>query len=63
LLRWFVLLALAWLAIRLVGRFLNPRRKPGIGRSGSADAAEDRLGDLTRQEIADADFEEIPKDE
>ncbi|MBC8426931.1 hypothetical protein H8E07_22685 [bacterium] len=59
-----ILLAALWWLWRFahrLGRHAR-RRRPGQGRSAAGehpDAKRD-LGDLTRQDISDADYEEIP---
>jgi hypothetical protein len=63
--RFFLVLLLAFWAIR---RLLRAARRPSR-RTGSRRASRDRgqdsapLADLTRQDISDADYEEIPPEE
>ena len=60
----FLLLSLWWIW-RIMSRLIRrPRRRSDVGRAPHSDAEgrrpEDRdLGNLTRQDISDADYEEI----
>ncbi|MBU1675151.1 hypothetical protein KKA85_05160 [bacterium] len=62
----FLLLALWWLwrALLRLGRRSRRRRPAGSGspREGTTrpQSGDRDLGDLTRQDISDADYEEIP---
>jgi hypothetical protein len=64
-LRWILILAIGWWLARLVRRTLRLRsaRSDGRQRRAADGQNDDRLDRLTRQEIADADFEEIPEEE
>ncbi|MFO7652443.1 MAG: hypothetical protein R6X25_01330 [Candidatus Krumholzibacteriia bacterium] len=60
--RWLLLLLAAWWLSRVVRRFLVTGRR-GEPRVHARARQDDRPDPLTRQEIADADFEEISEKE
>ena len=62
--KWLFLVLIFWWLARLAGRalgrlFLGPRSRSGPPAGDSA-ASDQKLKDLTQQEISDADYEEIP---
>jgi hypothetical protein len=58
----FVLLLVFWIVPLF--RRSTARRPPGPGpQAGRREDGDDRIADLTRQDISDADFEDLPPEE
>jgi len=61
-----ILIFLAWLVFRRIynmwrlDRARRAKGRPDTPASSGHDTGSDKYGDLTQQEVSDADFEEIP---